>query len=149
MNHITNFYQINDLLATAGQPAPEDFAEIAATGYEAVVNLVLPTDPTSIADECGFVTEQGMSYIHIPVNLQAPHLEAVPYFFDVMQILQKRKTFLHCAFNKRVSAFFYLYQKYVLHVPEAQARFPMDKVWQPPDVWQEFFETVEKWQAGR
>ena len=148
MNHIANLYQINDLLTTAGQPAPQDFVEIAKAGYEVVVNLVLPHDATSIADECGLVTELGMNYFHIPVDLQAPHLEAVPLFFDTMQILQARKTFLHCAFNKRVSAFYYLHQKYILRLPETQARFPMDNVWQPPEVWQQFFETVAKWHAG-
>jgi protein tyrosine phosphatase (PTP) superfamily phosphohydrolase (DUF442 family) len=149
MRQIANFYQVSDLLATAGQPSPQDFTEIAKAGYEVVVNLVLPHDATSIADESGFVTEQGMSYIHIPVNLFAPHIEAVPLFFDVMQILQHRKTFLHCAFNKRVSAFYYLYQKYILQAPEEKARFPMDKVWQPPEVWQIFFKEVENWQTGR
>lgn len=149
MNHIANFYQINDLLVTAGQPAPEDFAEIAATGYEVVVNLALPIDSSSIEDEDETVIGLGLTYIHIPVDFYKPDLKSLELFFDVMQMLATRKTFLHCALNKRVSAYLYLYQKHILQMSEEQARSLMDKVWQPPEVWQQFFEKVDNWQINK
>jgi len=149
MNHIANFYPINDLLATAGQPAPEDFAEIATAGYEVVVNLALPIDSSAIEDEDETVIGLGLTYIHIPVDYYRPDLKSLELFFDVMQMLAARKTFLHCAMNKRVSAYLYLYQKYILQMPEEQARTLMDKVWQPPDVWLQLFEEVDNWQISK
>jgi hypothetical protein len=45
---------------------------------------------------------------------------------------------VHCAANKRVSAFVYLYR--VLHegVPEEEARKDLHAIWQPDEVWSRF-----------
>jgi hypothetical protein len=55
-----------------------------------------------------------------------------------MRACEERRTFVHCAANKRVSAFVYLYR--VLHqgVPEEQARNDMLAVWHPDEVWSRF-----------
>jgi protein tyrosine phosphatase (PTP) superfamily phosphohydrolase (DUF442 family) len=40
---IINYYQIGDRIATSGQPSKADFDRIAASGYEVMINLALPS----------------------------------------------------------------------------------------------------------
>ena len=55
-----------------------------------------------------------------------------------MEATAPAKVHVHCIFNWRVSAFFYLYRRDVLGVPEAEARAEMESVWQPDAVWAAF-----------
>lgn len=143
LDNIKNFYQVNNNLATSGQPTAEQFYIIKYSGYEAVINLALPTSNNALTNEGAIVTELGMVYIHIPVVWEAPKLDNVILFFAVMEALSNRKIWVHCALNMRVSCFVYLFQKYILQLPEKQARYPMDEIWQPQGVWQQLISEVD------
>lgn len=140
---VKNYYLVSDYLATSGQPKEEEFNEIAQAGYEAIVNLAVPSSEGAIASEGAIVTGLGLIYIHIPVPWQQPTLKDVTLFFDVMNSLKGRKVWVHCALNMRVSCFVYLYQKLVLKLPEAQASYPMKEIWQPEGVWRELINQAE------
>ncbi|MBE9042124.1 protein tyrosine phosphatase family protein [Oscillatoriales cyanobacterium LEGE 11467] len=144
MQDIENYYQVSPQLATSGQPSRSQFQEIADAGYTAVINLAMPTSDNAIADEGAIVTETGMAYFHIPVVWEAPKLEEVRLFFGMMQSLENRKIWVHCAKNMRVSCFVYLWQKYVLNLPESDARYPMNQIWQPEGVWEKLLGDAEK-----
>ena len=137
VQEIKNYYQVSPQLATSGQPSRSQFQEIADAGYDAVINLALPTSDNAIADEGAIVTAMGMAYFQIPVVWEAPKLEEVRLFFGIMQSLENRKIWVHCAKNMRVSCFVYLWQKYVLNLSESEALYPMDRIWQPEGVWQQ------------
>ena len=53
-------------LLTGGQPTEEQIREIAAAGYQTVVNL-RPHDEEGAWDEGPLLTELGVRYVHIPV----------------------------------------------------------------------------------
>ena len=143
MKAIANYYPINPKLATSGQPTREQFQQIANAGYNAVVNLALPSSDNALADEAAIVTALGMVYFQIPVIWEAPTLDDVNLFFDLMQALQNRKTWVHCALNMRVSCFVYLFRKHILNCPETEAMYPMQEIWQPNPVWQRLIQDVE------
>lgn len=46
--------------------------------------------------------------------------------------------FVHCAANKRVSAFFWLYTTTFWGASEQQATAAMQQIWQPDATWQSF-----------
>src|SRR5262245_21848704 len=69
---IYQFYSISDRLGTAGQPTDSQFAAVRAAGFEAVINLALPTSDNAIPNEGEIVTKSGMAYVHIPVEFKAP-----------------------------------------------------------------------------
>jgi uncharacterized protein (TIGR01244 family) len=144
MEHILNFIQINDHLATSGQPTETDFAGIAAAGYTVVINLAMPNSTDAIPTEGAAVTAQGLMYVHLPVKWEAPTLADVETFFTVMAALDGRKVWVHCALNMRVSCFVYLYQKYIKGMTEETARQAMDEIWEPDGVWQELIDQVAK-----
>lgn len=139
---IYHYLPLSDLIATAGQPTVEQFADIHHAGYRVVVNLALPTSSNALADEQDLVESQGMSYIHIPVEWENPTLEDFEQFVAVMQAHQDKKVFVHCAANMRVSAFMYLYQRLYRGVSNAQATQDLHHIWQPNQVWQQFIEQI-------
>lgn len=136
MQDIINYYQVNNRLATSGQPSKEQFQLIADAGYQVVINLALSTSTNAIANEGVIVTDLGMVYIQIPVLWEHPTLQDVELFFNVMRSFLESKVWVHCAKNMRVSCFIYLWQKYILQLSEATALKPMQQIWQPQGVWQ-------------
>jgi deoxyhypusine synthase len=63
-----------------------------------------------------------MSYVHIPVDFKAPASQDFRAFCRVMEAFDDRPVFVHCAANKRVSAFVFLYRVLFERValPEAE-----------------------------
>ncbi len=149
MPDILNYYQVNPTLATSGQPSPQDFIEMAAAGYQVVINLAMPTSDDALPREAEIVTGTGMSYIHLPVVWEAPTVADIDMFLRVMQALAGKKVWVHCMMNMRVSCFVYLYQKHALGLPEEQARYPMKEIWQPNDIWQKLIDDFEDFSARR
>lgn len=72
LSDIYNFRAIGDGLGTAGQPMPEQFRLVHEAGFEAVINLALPTSDNALVNEGVLVTGLGMSCVHIPVDFNAP-----------------------------------------------------------------------------
>ncbi len=142
LEDILNFVQLTERVGTAGQPTREQFEDIAAAGYQAVINLALPTSDNAIADEGSVVTTLGMSYFQIPVDFENPTLNDARTFIGLMQALEDRPVFVHCAMNLRVSAFMYVYLKEVVGAEEDAASSPLIPKWRPhmTDVWNDFME---------
>lgn len=143
MKDILNYYQVNDKIATSGQPRKEQFAAIAKDGYKLVINLALTSSSNAVLEEDAIVTDLGMVYIHLPVLWESPQLDDVQIFCHLMGIHKLRKVWVHCAKNMRVSCFMYLYQKHILNLSEEKSSYPMNKVWQPEGVWQKLIQTTE------
>jgi protein tyrosine phosphatase (PTP) superfamily phosphohydrolase (DUF442 family) len=144
---ITNFVALADDIGTSGQPTREQFADIASAGYEAVINLALPTSDHALADEGSIVTALGLAYVHIPVLFDAPKLADVRAFIGVMRALEGRRKWVHCVANLRVSAFCFHYLHHVRGLDAEAARSPMFEKWEPrmTPVWRELlaFSTAE------
>ncbi|MEM7219139.1 MAG: protein tyrosine phosphatase family protein [Pseudomonadota bacterium] len=139
MEHIKNFVQLTDRFATAGQPAPADFAAIAEHGHVAVVNLAMPDSTNAIPDEGARVSETGMTYVHIPVPFDAPTDTHQAHLDAVLDALSPAPVFVHCALNYRVSAFMYRHLT-ARGAPAEAARSRILDAWEPEmdDVWRRF-----------
>jgi protein tyrosine phosphatase (PTP) superfamily phosphohydrolase (DUF442 family) len=137
---IAKYHRVSDDLGTSGQPTREQFADIAGAGFEAVINLALPSSDNAIADEGAIVTGLGMSFFHVPVDFKNPTLQDLRMFLALMKGLEGRKTWVHCVVNARVSAFCYHYLRHVRGLSEEESRAPMIGKWPPqmPDVWRDF-----------
>lgn len=140
MDSILNFVQINDRLATAGQPTIEQFSEIKNAGYKVVINLALPTSAGAIPNERELVESLGMQYFHIPVAWESPTIEDFNQFATVMNTHANQSIFVHCAMNMRVSAFVYLYRRSHQKISEEQAKTDLSKIWHPNSTWQAFLD---------
>ena len=137
MNKILNYVKINELISTSGQPKIEELELIANEGFEVVINLAMPTTSNALENEDKIVSSLNMSYIYIPVDFENPKISDLKLFLNVLQALGANKVWIHCAKNYRVSAFMYVYHKYILHTPFEQIDLSIFDMWQPSLVWQE------------
>ena len=117
---ITNFVQLTPTVGTAGQPRAEYFVDVAAAGYDVVINLAMADSDHALPNEGNLVASLGMTYIHMPVNFQTPRPTDVARFVGLMRSLDCEsgdfKIFVHCVVNFRVSAFMYHYLKLAIRV---------------------------------
>ena len=132
---IYNYRRLTDAIATAGQPTEEELEAVAQAGFEVVVNLALHGAEYSLSDEPGTVESLGMRYIHIPVEWQRPLRADLERFFEVMDQLEGRRVFVHCAANKRVSVFIALYRQLRLGWTAEAVMPDVLAVWEPDPVW--------------
>ncbi|MGZ3158950.1 MAG: cupin domain-containing protein [Burkholderiaceae bacterium] len=145
LTDISNFKAVSEKLATSGQPTEKNLEAIAKAGYQVVINLGLLGDPRySLKDEKGLVTSLGMTYIHIPVNFTAPKENDLQNFIAAMDQNWDRKVFIHCADNKRVTAFLGLYLVIQKKWSVADAFLPMKEIWEPDGVWSSFISATLK-----
>ena len=130
---VRNFQIVDETLSSAGQIAYDQIPLLAEEGYEVVVNLAI-ADERRNGQEGFLVAQNGLAYVHIPVDWERPELEDVEMFFDVMQANEGRRVFVHCFANMRASAFVYMYRTLVEGVPEEEARATMNEVWDPGEM---------------
>jgi protein tyrosine phosphatase (PTP) superfamily phosphohydrolase (DUF442 family) len=142
MENIYNFLQISDSIATSGQPTIDQFTTIKEAGYQIVVNLALPESPNALVNEKQIVEVQNMQYVNIPVIWENPTIENIIEFFHVLETNHDKKIFVHCAANKRVSAFIYLYRLIHQSISEEKARNDLHKLWVPNEIWEKFIQQV-------
>jgi protein tyrosine phosphatase (PTP) superfamily phosphohydrolase (DUF442 family) len=138
LDQILNFIEISPVLGTAGQPKRNQFVDIAAAGYQCVINLATSSSENAIAGESDLVSELGMEYIHIPVVWKAPQRADFDLFCTAMERLEGRRVFVHCELNMRVSAFVYLLRVLRQGANPNEVKWDMLQIWEPEGVWQEF-----------
>ncbi len=137
MNKILNYIKVNELIYTSGQPKIEELELIANEGFEVVINLAMPTTSNALENEDRIVASLNMTYIHIPVDFENPKVSDLKLFLNILQALGANKVWIHCAKNYRVSAFMYVYHKYILHTPFEEINLSIFEKWQPSLAWQE------------
>jgi protein tyrosine phosphatase (PTP) superfamily phosphohydrolase (DUF442 family) len=142
INDIYNFRQAAPDLATSGQPKESQLADIAAAGYEVVINLALHDDPRySLPDERASVHSLGLEYVHIPVQFDKPARQDLLAFFEVMEHKRGRRVWVHCAANMRVTAFVSLFRVLREGWGTDNAFALMHEIWQPNEIWSRFIAT--------
>ena len=147
ISEICNFRDVGERLGTAGQPTEEQFRSVREAGFEAVINLALPTSDNALANEGSVVTGLGMSYVHIPVDFTSPTSQDFRAFCRVMEAFDDRPVFVHCAANMRVSAFVFLYRVLRQGIGVAEAERDLHAIWQPDEVWSRFIREQLKSQS--
>ena len=144
LGDIRNFLAIDERLATAGQPTAPELAEVAASDFEAVVNLGLLGKDYSLPDEAGLAASLGIAYHHIPVAFEAPRTDDVRRFLEVMDRCAGKKTFVHCAANYRATTFVALYGQARLGWSVAEADACAQRFWQPNETWRELLRRARR-----
>lgn len=142
LNAILNFLQVDEKLASAGQPTRAQLAEIYRAGYQVVINLAMPDSTNAIPEEGSLVTALGMEYIHIPVVWENPTAKDLEAFFAALQHNRSKKVFVHCALNMRVSAFLFLYRVTVEKIAWQEAYRLVQRIWQPNPLWREWMNDI-------
>jgi len=141
LSEIYNFRALGEKLGTAGQPTADQFRAVREEGFEAVINLALPTSDNALANEGSIVTGLGMAYVHIPVDFKTPAAQDFQTFCRMMSAFDGRRVFVHCAANMRVSAFLFLYRVLHQRLGVAEAEQDLHAIWQPDEAWGRFIQS--------
>ena len=142
---LVNYHEYSPWLASSGQPTRDQWPAVAAAGVDLVVNLAPLTDPGSYAEEGDLVRAQGMQYVHIPVDWEAPPLADVARFLAVMEKTRGQRVLVHCYANARGSAFTYLWRVHKLGHARAAAEADMVRIWDLNEGYE--LRNVPQWQA--
>ncbi len=143
LEDIYNYVEINESLATSGQPNEQQFHLIQKAGYQVVINLAPKSIiENSLKKESSLLRELGMEYIHIPVKFSDPSESDFRRFSAELHARRDQKVWVHCAANMRVSAFIYRYRAYVLEESDEHIRKDLEKIWDPVGVWKTFIAKV-------
>lgn len=144
-SEIYNYHQVNDLVATAGQPTIAQLESAAKEGIITIINLGLHDQGYSLEDEAGLVSSLGMDYYHIPVDWDIPTEENFINFEKLLNRLPAGKLLIHCAANYRASAFYALYALRNLDWSETQAEALMSPIWQDSHypAWEDLIKQVK------
>lgn len=143
VSEIYQYRKVSESLATSGQPKESHIAAAAAEGYTVVINLGLHDDQRyALADERAAVAAVGMKYVHIPVQFGCPTEADLVAFLESMDAHEDERVLVHCAANKRVSAFLGLYLVIRKGNGLDQAFALMRSVWEPDDVWASFIKSM-------
>ena len=119
-------------LTTSGQPTEGELALIASAGFGRVIFLAFTNHPKPVAHEDDIVRDQGLQFIHIPVDWESPSPADFAAFVAMMQTFGSGKTLVCCEVNHRASVFGFLYQVlYGADIDEAMSL--MHSIWVPND----------------
>lgn len=135
-----NFRRIRDNLTTSGLVSVVQLNELQREGYDAVINLLPDTYEHAVADEARIVQDQGLDYVYIPVDFDAPTHADFEAFADALDARPGQNIHVHCAANYRVSAFYSLYALRNGLCTEDEANEIVREIWNPADfpTWMEF-----------
>ena len=129
-------------LTTAGQPNEGELALIASAGFDQVIFLAFTNHPKAVAHEDDIVRDQGLQFIHIPVDWESPSTADFAAFAAVMQTFGSGRTLVHCEVNFRASVFGFLYQVLFEGADVDEAMSLMQSIWVPNDTWEAFIVRV-------
>lgn len=93
-------YDIDERLTLAGQPQPEDWAALAAEGFQVVINM--RSDPERAASQQQNAEAAGLRYIHLPLPVYELEPEHLEQYHQTLAATQGR-VFLHCRSATRVA----------------------------------------------
>ena len=144
IEQIQNYRRLHNRIATAGQPTELQLCTIKAAGFERIINLLPLDSPYALKNEAALVRSLGLEYVHIPVSFAEPTVKDFKLFCQMMKQHREQRLFIHCAMNRRVSVFIFLYQTIKEQIPSHAARTTMEITWKPNTVWQNFIVEVQQ-----
>ena len=102
---ISTFAQIESTIACGGSTTPDAIREIKRMGFKTVVNLRLASEPGALVDEEGAIVRSlGMTYVHLPFNIQTPDPKLVDHFMAAVAGPANIPAYVHCAAGGRAAA---------------------------------------------
>ena len=88
------------------------------------------------------MTDQGLQFIHIPVQWASPRTADFAAFAAVMQTFGDGRTLVHCEVNFRASVFGFLNQVLFEGADVDEAMSMMQSIWVANDTWEAFIVRV-------
>jgi len=121
---------VNQNLAFSGQLVEADVEVLKAMGFTTVINLATFNRERN-GNEDEWVTSEGLSYLHLPVDFSALTESDLVRLFSFLDSLREQKVWVHCFVNYRASAFVYLYRIHGLGHKNNETEASLNEFWTP------------------
>lgn len=105
---LPNYHRVNQEVATAGQPSPEHWAELAKQGFKTVINL--RTAEEGALDEQMQAKQASLHYVNIPVISGVPMTAGQAKQLADALANHPKPVLIHCASGNRVGGLWALYR---------------------------------------
>jgi uncharacterized protein (TIGR01244 family) len=106
---VTNFHRLGTTVACAGATKAEAVPEIKKMGFASIINLRQASEPgADIEAEEAAAKSADIRYYHIPLNPEAPELEAANKFLDAITAQGNEPAFIHCAGGGRAATMWFI-----------------------------------------
>ena len=106
---VTNFAEIESVVACAGAATPASVGEIKKMGFKAIYNLRLPTEQgADIEGETAAAKAAGINFIHLPLNAAMPDPAVVDNFLKSITQPGNQPAFIHCASGNRAATMWFI-----------------------------------------
>lgn len=142
LDQIREYLHIEDDIYTSGQPTEDQIPLLTLQKFEIIINLATIHSPEAIKNEQELVMDNGMAYVHIPVEWSAPTRENLEKFFHFFSSYHQFKTFVHCAKNMRVSSFIFLYRTLQENKNPQVCLADLLTIWNPNSTWQTYMDRM-------
>lgn len=140
---IRAFFRLDDTLATGAQPGPADFDWLQAQRFRAVLNVNTSTARNYLSDEQRLAEQQGLRYLHQPLDCAVLTPDKYEAFRDALRgLLGEGPVFVHCAGNVKVTGMMHLYRVLERREPLAQAAADLQRLPELEPKWYAFFEAM-------
>ena len=84
-SNIFNFIQLDDRVATSGQPTEAQFGLVKEAGYTTVINLAPKSHENALGNEDEILESMGIRYLHLPVVFTNPTRDDFECFIDALE----------------------------------------------------------------
>jgi len=102
---VTNFAQVETTVACTGAITPASVAGIKKMGFNAIINLRLPTEAGADIDaEAAAAKAAGINFVHLPFNGGMPDPAVADRFLKIIAEPGNQPAFIHCASGNRAAA---------------------------------------------
>ena len=142
---VLKFQAYSPALAASGQPKRSQFSDIAAAGYQVIINVASPdSNPAGLHDEKQLVESAGMTYFLIPIKWDKPDVNQVIEAVKLLERLEGQNVLIHCYVNSRASLVTYLFRASKAGAIEADEKAKMTKIWKQNRGYE--LENMPQWQ---
>lgn len=94
-----DFHKVTRNIYRGGRPTGDDLRELAALGFDSIVNL--ENDPIVVRIEAGLAAALHMKFVNIPLSAgEIPEDAAIDDAIDQLAHVRSGKTFVHCQRGK-------------------------------------------------
>lgn len=119
---ISTFAQLETTIACGGSTRPEAIAEISKMGFRSVINLRLASEEgAQVEAEGAAVKAAGMTYVHLPFNIQTPDPKLIEDFIAAVTRPANQPAYVHCAAGGRAASLWMIKRVLADHWDEERA----------------------------
>jgi len=106
---VTNYAEIESVVACAGAATPGSVTEIKKMGFKAIFNLRLANEQgADIEGETAAAKAAGINFIHLPLNGAMPDPAVVDNFLKAINQPGNQPAFIHCASGNRAATVWFI-----------------------------------------